>query len=99
MNPDETEYMNNVKQMKYEELLQSFSNLKHIGMDIVQIELSTIQYYNAFHNGHDEKCHICKGKLQSAKDPLRPINTSIPWRKELMKGNTIVSESDPVQTD
>lgn len=99
MNPDETEYMNNVKQMKYEELLQSFSSLKHIGMDIVQIELSTIKYYNAFHKGHDEKCHICKGKLQSTKDPLRPINTSIPWRKELLMKTVNEDEKDLVQTD
>jgi len=64
MNADETEYMNNIKQMKYEELLESFSSLKHIGIDIVQIELSATEYYNSFHRGHDEKCQICKGELQ-----------------------------------
>ncbi len=29
----------------------------------------------------------------------KPVNTSIPWRKDLMKGESTVSESDQVQTD
>ena len=80
MNSDETEYIKKFKQMTYEEVLESFSNLKHIGIGIEQIEISAKAYFNAFHKDH-ENCYVCNG-IKKHIDTSTSSSSSDQARKE-----------------
>lgn len=102
MDTDENIYISKIKQMTLPEIIESFMHLKHIGIDIDQIKISSKAYYNAFHKDHDSSCNICNGTGYEHIDGGEKVyNTSIPWRKELMEKNSTFSEvsTDQVQTD
>lgn len=84
MDTDENIYISKIKQMTLPEITESFMSLKHIGIDIEQIEVSAKAYYTAFHKDHDSSCNIC-GKV---------YNTSIPWRKDLMEKNDLKKDEN-----
>jgi len=83
MDTDENLYFDDFEKKSLSEIRELFENLKHIGMSEEDIEKYALAYKEFFEKRVKDKVY----------------NTSIPWRKELMEKDSIVVESDPVQTD
>lgn len=84
MDRNEKLYFDDFSKKSLSEIQELFNNLKLIGLSDEEIEKYALEYKTFFMNKEPkEKC----------------FNTSIPWRKELMQGKTIVSETDPVPKD
>lgn len=93
MDRNENLYFDDFSKKSLSEIREVFNNLKHIGMSDDEIEKYAKLYREFFESR-------VKTGFEHIDGPQEKIyNTSIQWRKDLMDGKTIVSESDPVQTD
>ena len=89
MDTDENLYFDGFEKKSLSEIQELFQNLKHIGMSDEDIDKYAKQYRDFF-----EKLVKDKETLKTGYQHIdgKPVNTSIPWRKELMKGNTEITE-------
>lgn len=94
MDRNENLYFDEFSKKSLSEIREMFENLKHIGMSDDEIEKYAKLYREFFENNVKATTGF-----QHIDGQEKIYNTSIQWRKDLMDGKTIVSESDPVQTD
>ena len=87
MDRNENLYFDEFSKKSLSEIQEMFQNLKHIGMSDEDIEKYAKQYKEFFENRVK-----ATGFEHIDGSNIKPVNTSIPWRKELMKGNTEITE-------
>ncbi len=85
MDRNESLYFDEFSKKSLSEIKEIFQNLKHIGMSEEDIDKYAKQYKEFFESRLNTGYQHIDGKV---------YNTSIPWRKELMKGNTEITESN-----
>lgn len=103
MDRNENLYFDEFSKKSLSEIQEMFQNLKHIGMSDEDIEKYAKQYKEFFESnvkttGFQHIDGVCESKHAEAYREIerreKVYNTSIPWRKELMKGNTEITESN-----
>jgi hypothetical protein len=80
MDRNESLYFDEFSKKSLSEIREMFENLKHIGMSDEDIDKYAKQYREYF-----EKQVKNTGYEHIDGTNVKPVNTSIPWRKELMK--------------
>jgi hypothetical protein len=93
MDTDENLYFDGFEKKSLSEIQELFKNLKHIGMNNQDIDKYAKQYREFFEKLVKDK-ETLKTGYQHIDGKEKVYNTSIPWRKELMKGNTEITESN-----
>jgi hypothetical protein len=93
MDRDENLYFDGFEKKSLSEIQELFKNLKHIGMNDQDIDKYAKQYREFFEKLVKDK-ETLKTGYQHIDGKEKVYNTSIPWRKELMKGNTEITESN-----
>lgn len=98
MDRDENLYFDEFSKKSLIEIQEMFQNLKHIGMSDEEIDKYAKQYKeffdsrNKIHNLHNSI--KATGYKHIDGSDKKPVNTSIPWRKDLMKGDSEITESN-----
>lgn len=93
MDTDENLYFDGFEKKSLSEIQELFKNLKHIGMSDEDIDKYAKEYRDFFEKLVKDKESLKTG-FEHIDGKEKVYNTSIPWRKELMKGNTEITESN-----
>ena len=101
MDTDENIYFDGFEKKSLSEIQELFQNLKHIGMSDDDIDKYAKQYREFFEKlvRDKESLKLSTGYEHIDGTNVKPVNTSIPWRKDLMKGNTEITESNDLKKE
>jgi hypothetical protein len=88
MDRNESLYFDEFSKKSLSEIREMFENLKHIGMAEDEIDKYAKQYREFF----ESRVRATTGYEHIDGTNVKPVNTSIPWRKDLMKGNTEITD-------
>jgi hypothetical protein len=92
MDTDENLYFDGFEKKSLSEIQELFKNLKHIGMSDEDIDKYAKQYRDFFEKLVKDKETLKTGYQHIDGSDIKPVNTSIPWRKELMEKNDLKKE-------